>query len=178
MNRRIWKLFFAWDYEKEETWLNQMAARGLHFIEYTFPGRYTFEEGAPGEYIYRLEYLKGRYEEDRNYIEFLNETGVEQVTQFLRWGYFRKKSAEGPFELYSDIDSRIGHYRRISSLMGLFGFSQFFFSISRIIDLIENHVFPPWIFLLHFVLAALFCWGFIKLNINIARLKKEKTIRE
>lgn len=29
------------------------------------------------------------------------------------WVYFRKKTAEGPFELFSDLDSRLAHVERV-----------------------------------------------------------------
>ena len=32
MRQVVHKLFFIWDYEKEEAWLNEMAAKGLALI--------------------------------------------------------------------------------------------------------------------------------------------------
>ncbi|KPU43584.1 hypothetical protein OXPF_30250 [Oxobacter pfennigii] len=112
MKTVIWKVFF--NFEKEEKWLNDMAAKGLSFIDYTF-GRYLFEEGTPGEYIYRLELLNEMpsHAESKAYIKFMEESGIECVSTYLRWAFFRKKAADGPFDLYSDYDSRIKHYKRV-----------------------------------------------------------------
>ena len=55
MRHSIMKLFM--DYEKEEKWLNDMSAKGLQLVHYSFP-RYTFEEGEPGEYTYRIQLLE------------------------------------------------------------------------------------------------------------------------
>ena len=118
MKQKITRLFL--DFEKEEKWLNEMSAKGLLFISYSFP-RYLFEEGKPGEYTYRLELLKQfpSHAESKAYIKFMEENGVECVDTFMNWAYFRKKTADGPFDIYTDRSSRIKHYKRIATLTGL-----------------------------------------------------------
>ncbi|HEY5561035.1 MAG TPA: DUF2812 domain-containing protein [Clostridiaceae bacterium] len=97
-----------------------MAAKGMNFLFYSAIGRYLFEEGTPGEYIYRIELLKDspKHPESRVYIKFMEDTGIECVATYMRWVYFRKKASEGAFDLYSDYESKIKHYKRISSLIG------------------------------------------------------------
>lgn len=120
MKYRVRKWFV--DFEKEEKWLNEMAQRGMNFTDYR-PFKYTFEKGAPGEYTYRLELLKElpSNPESKAYIDFMEENGVECVTTFMRWAYFRKKSSEGEFDIYSDMDSKIMHYKRVAALIGALG---------------------------------------------------------
>ncbi|MCL2493044.1 MAG: DUF2812 domain-containing protein [Clostridiales bacterium] len=112
MRKVVWKLFV--DYEKEEKWLNDMAAKGLAFEDYSF-ARYVFSDCKPGEYIYRIELLENSFRnpESQQYLSFMSETGAEPVANWFRWIYFRKKAAEGVFELYSDIESKIAHFNRI-----------------------------------------------------------------
>jgi hypothetical protein len=104
------------NYEKEEKWLNEMGAKGMNFIHYSWC-TYLFEEGKPGEYIYRIELLKhhARHHESIAYIRFMEELGIECVSTYLSWVYFRKKAADGPFDLFSDYDSKIAHYNRVST---------------------------------------------------------------
>ena len=120
MKKVIHKVFPLWSYEKEEKWLNEMSARGLQLCDVGFC-RYTFEEGTPGEYIYRLELLDymPSTEQSKKYIHFLEDTGAEHVGTLLRWVYFRKKANTGGFDLFSDIDSRIRHLNRILLLVGI-----------------------------------------------------------
>ena len=47
--------FWAWDDEKEEAWLREMAQKGWHFQSVTPPGNYTFEKGEPRDDVYRLD---------------------------------------------------------------------------------------------------------------------------
>ncbi len=118
MKYKVWKLFL--DFEKEEKWLNKMAQKGMHMIDYTFC-RYLFEQGNPGEYIYRLELLKELpgHPESSSYLRFVEESGVEVVSTYLRWVYFRKKASEGNFEIYTDREGKIQHAKRIISLVGV-----------------------------------------------------------
>ena len=57
MRKTIRKWFWAWDFDKEEHWLNEMAARGLSLVSVGWC-RYEFEDCVPGEYSVRLELLK------------------------------------------------------------------------------------------------------------------------
>lgn len=109
-----YKLFWAWQYEKEEAWLNEMARNGMALISVGIC-RYEFEECTPGEYIYRIELLKSwpSQADSISYIRFLEDTGAEHVSSLLRWVYLRRKASEGPFDLYSDLSSRISYLKRV-----------------------------------------------------------------
>ena len=112
MTKRVFK--YIVDFEWEENWLNEMAAQGW-MLKTFFMGMYEFCQGEPGEYIYRLELLPHRSGslESRKYFSFLEETGIEIVSTWHYWVYYRRKANEGPFDIYSDIDSRIQHHRRV-----------------------------------------------------------------
>jgi hypothetical protein len=104
-----------WDYEKEEKWLNEMSAKGLALTDYSWC-RYVFTETPDSEYTYRIELMEHRstHVESAAYIRFLEESGVECVATYIRWIYLRKKTSEGSFDIYSDIESKIRHYKRIN----------------------------------------------------------------
>ena len=78
---------------------------------------YHFVRCEPGEYNIRLEMRP--YDED--YISFMEETGAEYIGRMMMWIYFRKKTADGPFDLFSDIDSRIRHLDRICRMLAILG---------------------------------------------------------
>jgi hypothetical protein len=106
------------DYEKEERWLNEMASRGWHFVRHRLGG-YHFEQGEPGTWIYRVELLPAepRSAASREYLALLSDSGAEEVGRRARWVYLRRPATMGPFELFSDLDSRIVHYRRVLKLL-------------------------------------------------------------
>lgn len=128
MKKKMFKFYS--NYEKEEAWLNEMASKGWHCVDYVF-GRYTFEKGEPGEYIYRLQLLEyyTNHAESVEYLEFLEDAGIEVIASHVRWVYLRKKAADGPFELFSDRKSRIAHYKRIISMLLPLALVNYYFSL-------------------------------------------------
>ncbi|MCL2342954.1 MAG: DUF2812 domain-containing protein [Firmicutes bacterium] len=188
MITRQWK-FFA-DYEKEEKWLNEKVAKGFAMMHYNFC-HYTFEDCVPGEYIYRIELLKNRvtHPDSVKYIHFMEDSGAEQVASYLNWVYFRKKAADGPFEIFSDIESRIAHYQRIVGLWIAIGCLILFavlMQIPAMIDLSVNNlplspfqvavyvIFGP-LLILDIVCFFKFFPRYIK---KVKELKRERDIRE
>lgn len=118
MNERktVRKWFWIWDFEKEERWLNEMAMEGWTLAEVGFC-RFTFEKTEPGAYIVRTE----MHGEDEEYLRFLEELGAEYVGRVVQWIYIRRPAEEGPFELFSDIDSRIRYLDRIGKVLLIIG---------------------------------------------------------
>ena len=114
MNERktVYKWFFVWDFDKEEQWINEMALAGW-VLDSVGWCRYTFRACEPGEYTVRLE-MHGY---DAQYVEFMEQTGAEYVGRVLQWLFFRKKADEGPFDIFSDIDSRVSHLNKVSMLL-------------------------------------------------------------
>lgn len=177
MIKKIHKIM--WNFEKEERWINSMASKGLNFIGYSFL-TYIFEEGEPGEYIYRTEFLQElpSSPESQAYVKFMEESGVECIDTYMRWAFFRKRASEGPFNLYTDYESRIKHYKRILSFIsiviavnlfaGLFNIFLMLYLSSRLnsIGIINIIIF--------FILLPLF----ISYTRRITHLKKEKQLYE
>ena len=117
MNRKtVTKWLFIWDWEEEERWLNEMSAQGWHFVKYAFPFRYTFEQGEPGAYQYRLQALNDRLgtKDTQDYLAFLHDLDIEFVDSYFFWVYLRKANDGKPFELFSDVESKIRHMRRFA----------------------------------------------------------------
>lgn len=106
--KTLHKLFWIWEFEKEERWLNEMAQEGWAL---TYGGfcTYTFEKCEPGEYIIRVETL----DNSPDFENFMEELGAESVGYCFRWGYFRRSAEQGPFDMFSDMDSRIAHLNKI-----------------------------------------------------------------
>ncbi len=110
--KKLRKVFYAWDFEKEEQWLNAMAQSGWLLDEVGFCV-YYFVPCQPGEYTIRLEMR----EQDEAYINFMAETGAEYLGRVVKWIYFRKHIRYGPFDIFSDIDSRIAHLKKIAKML-------------------------------------------------------------
>ena len=110
--KTIHKWVWVWDFEKEEQWLNTMAQSGWVLDGVGFC-KYHFVRCESGEYTVRLE-MHGH---DEEYLHFMEETGAEYVGRMMKWIYFRKKTADGEFDIFSDIDSRISHLDKICKML-------------------------------------------------------------
>ena len=118
MRTTIRKWFWAWEFDKEEQWLCDMAAKGKALVSARY-ATYEFEDSEPGEYAIRLEMLESlpSSPEGQQYIEFVESTGAEYVGKVMKWVYFRKRKADGEFELHGDNTTRLKHVKGIINLL-------------------------------------------------------------
>ena len=179
MRKTIRKWFWVWDFDKEERWLNEMAAKGLALVS-TGWCRYEFEDCLPGEYSIRLELLKEKpsHPESIKYMEFLEETGVEHVGTFANWVYMRKKSADGEFRLFSDNDSRVRHLTRIIRLVGAVTGVNLYIGFYNLSLLCFWGSGANLLGLINLALAALGLYGIAKLSRKRKMLKEEQIVFE
>ena len=176
----IHKAFFAWNFEKEEKWLNAMSAKGLQLVHAGF-FRYVFEENSKERYVYRLELLDKlpSHYESVSYLHFLEETGVEHVDSFLRWVYLRKNVKDGNFQIYSDISSKIKHYKRILFLLLAITPVKVISVINMSLRYSETG--DPFFLVtgvLCFLLVSLLTVGLFNISRKIRRLNRDKYVNE
>jgi len=178
MKHTEYKIFTEFQYEKEEDWINDKALKGENLTDIGFC-RYVFEDGEPGKYIYRLELLEHfpNHYKSREYLNFLEDTGVEFVGSILNWGYLRKKASEGPFEIYSDLNSKIKHYKRIINLVNVLILLQIIVSIPNIIFSLTGSTLNN-VYILNLIIAAILFIGNRSYQKKVNQIEKEKTYRE
>lgn len=104
------RLYYNKDTETE--WLNKMAADGWALTGFC-AGFYRFEQCEKGEYTYQVDLGEQLFSVSSEYRELMEELGVEIVTLWGYWIILRKRTADGPFELYTDVESQIEHYTKI-----------------------------------------------------------------
>ena len=180
MRKTVRKWIWAWEFEKEEKWLDEMSAQGWALDKVGFC-RYEFVQCEPGEYVTRLEMLEEPVdaEKSKEYIEFVESTGAEYIGHVVKWVYFRKKAADGGFDLYSDIDSRIRHVQRIIRLFAPLLCINMLNTVN-VLNLSAQVPTAMKIFCITFVLAvdALLAIGLINLNGIKKRLEAERQLHE
>lgn len=185
MRTTVTKLFWAWDFDKEEKWLNAMAAKGLALVSVAF-GRYVFEPCTPGEYTVRLELLDNvpSHAESRSYIQFVEDTGATCVGTLFRWVYFRKKTTTDSFDLYSDSTCRMQHLNRILTLLGAVLLLQGSSILCNFSVWLNAGMHSPfrWVYygFLAFIVVFNICliWGMLRIVRKKQALKKEQTLYE
>lgn len=95
------------DFSAEEAWLNEMSAKGQALVAYRGMSGYTFVAAEPGAWQYAIEILGGKGTTRDNYLSFLKDVGIEVVSIYACRAYLRKKNDGVPFELHSDLKSRL-----------------------------------------------------------------------
>ncbi len=164
--KTIRRLFWVWEFEKEERWLNEMAIEGwaLQSVGWC---RYTFERTEPGEYTIRLE-MHGR---DEEYLDFMRESGAEFVGRVIQWIYFRKRAALGAFDLFSDLDSRIDHLTRIGKMLQAVGMANLLIGGVNVIN-------GSGIGLINLLLATVLMYGLGRISGKREEMEKERQLHD
>ncbi len=160
------KWFWVWEFEKEERWLNEMAMDGwaLDSVGYA---TYNFVQCEPGEYIIRLE----MHDADSRYISFMEETGAEYIGRMIKWIFFRRKSELGSFDIFSDLDSKLDHFKKIYRLVMLLGFANLCIGIGNSL----NATRVGW---LNLLVCALLMYGGGVIKGRIDSLEMDRVLRE
>ncbi len=160
------KWFWVWDFEKEEDWLNEMAMNGW-LLDGVGWCTYHFVRCRPGDYSVRLE----MHPCDESYLAFMRETGAEYVGRMMMWIYFRKKTADGPFDLFSDIDSRIDHLNKIGRMLAIVGFANLVIGVANSVS--ASHI--GWVNLL---CATVLMYALGRIHGKREALERERQLHE
>ena len=115
------KLFWPWQDEKEEVWLEEMSREGWHLQSVKLLCNYTFAKGEPEPYVYRLDYYlrdKSTYPE---YLQIFQDAGWEYIGELSNWRYWRKRKVDGDTpEIFTDRESKIKKYQRLLGILAFF----------------------------------------------------------
>ena len=181
MRKTMHRWFSAWNFDKEEKWLNEMAAQGLALVSVGFC-TYTFEESAPGDYTVRLELLDNlpTHAQSEQYIRFIEGSGAEYIGGIMRWVYFRKRKSLGDFDLYSDYGCRIRHLNRIIALIGVFeGLSLMYTALYLPKALVSGtRVIESFIGIFYTVFLFFLTYGIVRLLFKRRKLRQEHLLYE
>ena len=95
--------------------------------------KYYFIKRLPEEYTIRMEMNHAVNE----YVSFMKETGAEYVGRMVQWIYFRKKVEDGPFDIFSDLDSKIKHLDRIGRMLLIIGMANLIIGLANTFNYIN-----------------------------------------
>lgn len=168
---RKFRLFWAWQDEKEEAWLREMAQQGWHLVSPDFPGFYTFQQEEPRDIVYRLDFITSKIDRDE-YMQLFEDAGWEHVGAMMSWQYFRKEAKAGQDpEIYTDPESKIQKYLR------LFGYMLIFLPIWVILlPRLDTFVNYGLNFLLVIFIPISLIWGYAFLRIGL-RIRELNQLR-
>ena len=111
------KLRFFFDLEKEEKWLQEMAAKGWQLKSVFLT--YTFQKSEPDTSPIRIDfhtfYSESKYQD---YLSLFEDCGWKHVAGYKSMGmhYFARTKATASDDIFSDSVSKAGRYKRISEM--------------------------------------------------------------
>ncbi len=162
--------FWAWDDEKEEAWLAEMARKGWHFKSVTMPGFYTFEAGESRNDVYRLDFFSD-HKSKADYVQLFLDAGWDYMGEMGSWQYFRKQAAEGETpEIFSDNASKATKYRRV--LLILVILLPIYINSIILMNRQPDQVSQALTFVM-FLLSLFYGYAIIRLGVRISQLGKQ-----
>ena len=162
--------FWAWDDEKEEAWLREMAQKGWHFKSVTLPGYYYFEKGEPRNDFYRLDFFINP-KAKADYLQLFLDAGWDYLGEMGSWQYFRKTASDGDvLEIFSDNESKSKKYQRI--LLFLIVFLPIYINAINLLNKRQD-TFTLVLTFFMFMFMIFYGYGIIRLGVRINQLKKK-----
>jgi hypothetical protein len=172
------KWFWAWQDDREETWLGEMSRQGLHLLYQGAFGQYTFAQGEPRECAYRLDFVTNA-RKNPDYYQLFRDAGWEHIGELFGWQYWRKEVQDGKVpEIFTDNASKIQKYQR------LVGYLVIFFPIYVV--LLANHnnrvnlhssgligILYEIVYFMFFTIVVILLFAMIKIAQRISALKRK-----
>ncbi len=173
---RRFRVFMAWNDEREERWLERMAAEGWYLDGVRFPGIYRFRPGDPLPVSYRLDFFADK--DYASYRQLFEDAGWRLVCSYGGWQYFRNDSGSGK-EIFTDRGSKASKYKRVLAIVAAILPSQFIgasiLSKARAADGVSRLLPAPVAFagsLFFMATTCLFAWSILRLAARIRGLRQ------
>jgi hypothetical protein len=171
---RVFKWWWAWNFETIEEWLEKMEAGGLRLVSTRFKGvLFYFEKCAYKKARYCIDFQTKLTPE---YISIIKDDGWDLYQLGMGWYILRKEYQDDRPDLYTDFEGLITRNKHLLSLM----ISGLVIEVICFTDLIWNIVtFPSteglaYICLLGSLVLAFFTFAITSLAMQIKKLKEKR----
>ena len=181
MLKTVRKWFWAWNDDKEEIFLEKMAAKGYKLVNVGF-GKYTFEESEPKKIKYQLDFKGLTKMQEKEYLQIYEDAGWKNVNRLGSWYYFAQEYDEDTpdISIFNDNKSRLEKYRRIIIFLLITGFPLYYNVVILFPSLDQTEfVFPRFYFFFRIIatlLVLLHALAIVRIAYKI--IQDRKNIRE
>ena len=176
MKTSIKKAFM--DIHKEEAWLNEQGQNGLMLIGF-HGGEYEFEDVSPAKYQYKIDLPAYTGAKKKDYLAFLEQTGITVVAEYAGRVYLRKNAADGPLDVYTEKEEVEKQMSKRYSFYFTIAISQFMQGIIMLVQIlyyVKPKGVPFWITIV--IDAGLMISGIIFFIMGIRKRRKYATPKE
>lgn len=123
------------DIHKEEEWLNEQGENGLMLIGY-HGGEYEFEDVSPVKYQYKIDLPAYTGSKKKEYLAFLEETGISVVAEYGGRVYLTKNAADGPLDMYTEQKEAEKQMSKRLSFYFITAISQFMLGVIMLVQIL------------------------------------------
>lgn len=125
MSKVVWRIFFAWQLDKEKKFLEDMALDGYKLEKVKF-GKYVFSQFKPRNIKYQLDFRLLSKKDEAEYLSFFHDW--EYVCKFGSWYYFAIDVGEHSIDytIFSNIRSQRNMYIRLLGFLGIAAFPLYY----------------------------------------------------
>lgn len=113
------KYRFFIDFDKEETWLNEMAQKGWLLEHRTIWGTYCFKKIDPTNIRYGIDFRVFNNKDNfSEYLQLFSDSGWKHIygTKYSGSQYFIPETNDSNEDIFSDNRSKVGRYTRLSGM--------------------------------------------------------------
>ena len=128
---------YGFDPARLEQHANAMSRKGWQLEHFGFMTA-RYRRGAPGEYEYCAQVVRDAGMPRLEYLAALAELGIEEVGGRAELLLLRKRADGTPFELFSDVDSRIAQQQKARRYMRSGLVMSLFWGSSMVMNLLTN----------------------------------------
>ena len=114
-------------------------------------------------------------DKDDAYVNFMEEIEAEYIGRMAKWIYFRRKAELGEFQIFSDLESRIGHLQKMAKTMKAVGLANLVIGMANTFNPALSGVPIGWINLLCAALC-MYCLGRVQGKMDA--MEKERKLME
>ncbi len=176
LTKRCVRFFGAWQADKEERWLNEMAQQGWLLTDVTSM-LYRFRRIEPKNWVYQLDFMELTGDDVLEYQQLFEDAGWEYVTNLTHWHYFRADGDANVQRIHTDLQTRIAVLERVRRMVLLAGIPSFS-SVAYFPAIIFSGradagiAFLVGIYVLLLAVVILVAYSLLRLNHEIKRLKE------
>lgn len=129
---KVFKWWWAWDYEKIEEWLEQMELHNLRLVDTSFSGTYFhFERCSATKARYCIDY---QTKLTPQYLAIINDDGWQLYQIGFGWYILRKEYEDERPNLYTNFEGLIARNKTLLSIIALVSIIEVFAIGSMVFD--------------------------------------------
>jgi hypothetical protein len=171
---KVFRWWWAWDYERIEDWLEQMELHNLRLVDTSFWGTYFhFERCSATKARYCIDYQTKLTPE---YLEIINDDGWRLYQVGAGWYILRKEYEDEIPNLYTDFEGLIARNKSLLSVIALVSIIEILAVGSMIWDTYKFYSVSKLAFtcILGSVIIALFAFIITNLMVQISKFNKKE----